>query len=71
LPKDYMEILLNIVDDVAQDENEFEKAKMQAQIFLDSFENVSIAVILTALYLSVMALIDTVEIKTSIIRNSN
>jgi len=63
LTKDYMEMLLNVVDDILQNEDEFNRAKIQSQIIAGSFKNESFAVILTALYLSVLAVIDTVDMK--------
>ena len=63
MPRDYMETLLDVFEDVLNDENDFNRAKIVSQRLLSCFQGESFAVILSALYLTAMAVIDCVEMK--------
>ena len=63
MARDYMETLLEVVEEVAADEREFNRAKIVSQRLLDCFQGESFSIILAALYLNVIAMIDCVEMK--------
>lgn len=58
-----METLLDVFEEVLTDEDDYNKAKMLSQKLLGCFQRESFAVILSALYLTAMAVIDCVEMK--------
>lgn len=68
MPRDYMETLLDVFEDVLNDEEDFSRAKIVSQRLLDCFQGERFSVILAALYLTAMAVIDCVEMKC---RSSN
>jgi hypothetical protein len=60
--ENYMETLLDVVEIVLKDNKNFSKAKRKSHVIVDCLEDESFAVILTALYLTVIAVIDTIGI---------
>jgi len=65
MSKHYMEKLLDAVAIVKENELYFSRAKIKSQEIADSLVGESFAVILTALYLMVMAVIDAMDIDHS------
>lgn len=63
MPRDYMETLLDVFEDVLNDKGDFNRAKLVSRRLLGCFQGESFAVILAALYLTAMAVIDCVEMQ--------
>ncbi len=63
--KDHMEILLDVVEKTLENEYEFEKAKMLSELVLNNCIHERYSVILMSLYLSSIAVIELLEMKSS------
>jgi len=64
LPKDYFGRLLNVVEETVNDDAIFNKAKQQSLKTMESLRQETIGVILLSLYLTVIAVIDCVEMES-------
>jgi len=65
LPKDHMEILLDVVEKTLQNKDDFERAKQLSEIVLDNCMHLKYDAIPMSLYLSSIAVIDFLEKKSS------
>ena len=64
MPKDYFGRLLNVVEETVNDDAIFNKAKQQSLKTMESLRQETIGVILLSLYLTVIAVIDCVEMES-------